>query len=123
MQYERGSALLPGMLGILEQQQQQRNIRTSPLPHHHSPVHRDSFAAFYEPADEEFHVRETSAAATGSLEDIFEVETRVQRGVRPTLSSFRQDTIRSQEMRYEAHRKASKVQEANPTQLIEEPQK
>lgn len=126
MQCERG-APLPGMLGILGQQQHdRRGLRASPQPYRHSPVHRDSFAAFYETPDDEFHVRESAAAPSGSLEDIFELDSRRgsdQRRVRPMLEVFRQDTIKSMERRYEAHRKASRVHEAYPSKSMEEPQK
>ena len=103
-------------------------MRASPQPYRHSPVHRDSFAAFYETPDDEFHVRETESAAapSGSLEDIFELDSRRgsdQRRVRPMLEVFRQDTIKSMERRYEAHRKASRVHEAYPSKSMEEPQK
>ena len=102
-------ASLPGILGFIQNQ-----MGNDQEEHRSNPPTGGSFAAFYE-SSEEFKTTDPSAVRSESSEDIFESyrpsgdadgETVVTDHVRT-----RKEQIKLQDGRYDAHRKASKIQE------------
>ena len=100
-------ASLPGILGFIQNQ-----MGNDQEEHRSNPPTGGSFAAFYE-SSEEFKTTDPSAVRSESSEDTFERplgdadgETVVTDHVRT-----RKEQIKLQDGRYDAHRKASKIQE------------
>ena len=118
-QYEYEQASLPGILGFIQNQMGQE----SPTPQRNPPA-RGSFAAFYEP-QEDVKGRKSSIARSESSEEGFDhsyqpLDPEDTESVQlPVVVQKRRETIKHQEGRYEAHRKACRIQETRG--LVETP--